>query len=157
MEHYKTNHNIIPNKEILFDNTEIIARASDRYRLSIKEALSISHNNPSINKQFENFGHTLKLHPHRKPTVISSNAVPPEIPPTATRDTQVSPNSSENVIYGNNNSNNIPVIRHIVSPNIRRQISNLVNNIRNENNNETPRRSNVRVLRTRSITIGTPT
>ena len=43
----------------------IFTHADDKYRLSIKEALLILHKNPTINRQFDNFSHTLRLRPNR--------------------------------------------------------------------------------------------
>ena len=58
-------HQKPPTRNELTENTNIIARAHDRQRLTIKEAFSILHHNPAINKQFDNFNSTIKLHPHR--------------------------------------------------------------------------------------------
>ena len=54
-----------PTREQLTENTKIIAKANDRYKLLIKEALLILKNSPSINKQYDNFTNILKLHGHR--------------------------------------------------------------------------------------------
>ena len=74
LQHYRTDHQTEPDKEELFNNTKIIARAPNRYKLAIKEALLISHNTPIINKQFETFVHILKLHPHRLPMQSTTQA-----------------------------------------------------------------------------------
>ena len=85
------------------NNTKIIAKAQDRYRLTIKEALLISHHASSINKQFENFTHSLKLFrnstrteptiprplnfsamPNKLPSVNASSLTSPEPPSTFT-------------------------------------------------------------------------
>lgn len=66
--HFKTAHNIKPTREQLTDNTRVIARARDRYRLAIKEALVILEETPIINKQFDNFTNVLKLHKPNLPT-----------------------------------------------------------------------------------------
>ena len=61
-EHFEKCHNIKPTRDQLINNTEIIARANDRQRLAIKEALLILKEKPIINKQFDNFGNILKLY-----------------------------------------------------------------------------------------------
>ena len=73
-QHYMNDHDLIPTKTELIDNTKILTHASDKHRLSIKEALLILHCNPIINRQFDNFTHTLKLKPNRNiPTAYPSN------------------------------------------------------------------------------------
>ena len=64
-KHFETYHNMKPTREQLTENTKIIAKANDRYKLLIKEALLILKNSPSINKQYDNFTNILKLHGHR--------------------------------------------------------------------------------------------
>ena len=59
------NHLQPPTREQLVNSTKIIARDNDKTRLTIKEAFSILHLVPSINKQYDNFKSTIKLHPHR--------------------------------------------------------------------------------------------
>ena len=66
--HFQESHNCKPTREQLTQNTTIIARDTDRHRLTIKEALLILHNAPLINKQFDNFTNTLKLQSHRNTT-----------------------------------------------------------------------------------------
>ena len=71
-------------REKLTENTTIIAKATDRYRLLIKEAVLIIKHSPSINKQYDNFTNILKLHAHRnnnlQTTPTSSNFyVPPPL------------------------------------------------------------------------------
>ena len=64
-QHFKTKHQAKPTRIQLTENTTIIARAENRFKLAIKEALLILHNAPDINKQFDNFTSILKLHAHR--------------------------------------------------------------------------------------------
>ena len=64
-KHFMSIHNVKPTREQLTHNTIIIAKANDRYKLSIKEALLILNEKPSLNIQFENFGNILKLYNHR--------------------------------------------------------------------------------------------
>ena len=66
--HFEKYHNSEPTREQLTENTVIIDRASDRYRLAIKEALHIIKIGPLINKQFDNFSNILKLYSHRTNT-----------------------------------------------------------------------------------------
>ena len=60
-----TTHNAKPTREQLTGNTIILAKANDRYKLTIKEALLIMNNAPSLNIQFDNFTNILKLYNHR--------------------------------------------------------------------------------------------
>ena len=64
-EHFLKEHHQTPTKELILNNTEIIEKEQNYQRLCIKESLLILHHNPSINKQYNNFTHTLKLNPHR--------------------------------------------------------------------------------------------
>ena len=66
-QHFIEHHNINPTKQQIADNTKIIAKANDEFRLTVKEAILILQHSPIINRQFENFQHTLKLHRHRPP------------------------------------------------------------------------------------------
>ena len=81
LKHFMLSHNVKPTRDQLTQNTTIIARANDRYKLAIKEALLILNNAPSLNIQFDNFTNILKLHNHRnqqpqfKPP--KSNCTPP--------------------------------------------------------------------------------
>ena len=88
-KHLETHHNIKPTRQQLTGNTTIIAKDNNRYRLLIKESLLISKHSPSINKQFDNFTHILKLHSNR--TTNSQNSPNP----THLRDTQ-HPNNTDN-------------------------------------------------------------
>ena len=74
LQHYRTKHKKKPTRQELVDNTQVLARAENRYKLAIKEALLILKKNPSINKQFDNFTNILKLHAHRNPN--SNNPTP---------------------------------------------------------------------------------
>ena len=66
-EHFNTHHGARPSKPQLQENTTILSKAPDRYRLSIQEALLISQKQPSINRQLETFTHTLKLFRNSRP------------------------------------------------------------------------------------------
>ena len=67
-KHFKNYHNSKPTREQLTENTVILDRASDRYRLTIKEALHIIKTGPLINKQYDNFSNILKLYIHKTNT-----------------------------------------------------------------------------------------
>ena len=67
-KHCKQEHNSKPSRDQLVDNTTIIAKANNRFKLAIKEALLILEHAPTINKQFDNFMNTLKLHTGRNLT-----------------------------------------------------------------------------------------
>jgi len=79
-QHFLNEHQTKPTRVQLTENTTIIARADNRYKLAIKEALLILHNNPSINKQFDNFTNILKIHAHRNPNQYHFTKTP-FIPP----------------------------------------------------------------------------
>ena len=72
-KHFKQEHEIKPNRDQLADNTSIIAKANNRYKLAIKEALFILEYAPTINKQFDNFVNILKLHTGRNLNVTTNN------------------------------------------------------------------------------------
>ena len=63
-QHFMSDHNIKPTKELIANNTTILTKAQDKHRLTIKEALLILKHSSAINRQFDNFQHTLKLHKH---------------------------------------------------------------------------------------------
>ena len=64
-KHFDNKHNCKPTRDTLINNTNIIASAENRYKLSIKEALLIREKNPAINKQYDNFVNILKLNTHK--------------------------------------------------------------------------------------------
>ena len=64
-DHLNTHHNTKPTLDMLLNNTTILTSENDSYRLTIKESLLILHLAPAINRQFNNFDHTLKLKPNR--------------------------------------------------------------------------------------------
>ena len=63
--HFKADHDCKPSRETLANNTKIIAKAENRYKLAIKEAILIVENIPTINKQFDNFVNILRLNNRR--------------------------------------------------------------------------------------------
>ena len=148
-DHFVTHHGCRPNKSQLEENTSILSKATDRYRLSIKEALFISQQQPSINRQFETFTHTLKLFRNSRPTTIPNNhqPVPHNVLNNDNSNTQVltvSPINSTNAAINPNHLVNSPV-----SPLIQSRIDRLYQNTLN-NNQQTPI---IRRLRNRNITI----
>ena len=158
-QHFIEDHNIKPTKQQIADNTKIIAKADDKFRLTVKEAILILQHSPIINRQFENFQHTLKLHRHRPPnnhpaTTIDSNStqqsnadLPTQSrnlapishaqsttqPQPAPSPLQDPPNSPINQPYSTPNR-----LRNIaISPNIQNRINLLIQNNR-YNNLDTP-------------------
>ena len=77
-------HRSKPSREQLTENTTIIARASDRFRLSVKEALHIIRLGPLINKQYDNFTSILKPYNHRNNNTKSSYDNVPNTHPNRT-------------------------------------------------------------------------
>ena len=61
-EHYLQSHGVKPTREQLVENTVVIARASDKNRLDITEALLILEHKPIINRQQDSFPNVLKLY-----------------------------------------------------------------------------------------------
>ena len=76
-KHFVNHHLTKPTREQLTENTTVIARSSDRFKLCIKEALYIMKLGPLINKQYDNFSNILKLYDHRNYSARSSNGVVP--------------------------------------------------------------------------------
>ena len=70
--HFINSHNCKPTRDQLTENTIIITRDTDRYKLAIKEALIIINDSPSLNIQFDNFSNILKLH-HRNSSQITDS------------------------------------------------------------------------------------
>ena len=132
-EHFHHDHNIKVTKQILYDNTKIITKAPDKFRLTIKEALLISHHAPIVNKQFENFSLTLKLfksntqiEPTLPPflqTSLSNQQPPLNIPPTPSASQTQSPDTSDPHLASQPNQ---LTPTHFVSPNINSRINQLL-------------------------------
>lgn len=116
-DHFTNQHSTRPTREQLTENTKIVARAHNKYSLCIKEALYILKQNPSINRQFDNFNNILKIHPNR-PTQQHQRTF-----------------MIGNIDQDHNNANqpNAHNINHNVSPAIQQRIQNLINNSRNNN------------------------
>ena len=149
-EHCISSHQERPTKQFIQDNTTIISKANDKQRLLIKEALLILEKAPTINRQFDNFKHSLKLNPYRSSSHFSNNNVnassittdasevlhistSPSAPPldlieaTPTRNTRH--NNTINNIVDLNNSIFSPIVNNI-SPNISNRINTLISNSR---------------------------
>ena len=60
-KHYEITHDRVPTRKILEENTKIIHRNNDKYRLLIMEAILIRDKNPDINRQDTGLIRTLKL------------------------------------------------------------------------------------------------
>ena len=74
--HFEQHHNTKLIRDTLVNNTSIIAKADNRYKLAIKEALLILNQEPSINKQFDNFTNILKLYSNRKSDIRPEICIP---------------------------------------------------------------------------------
>ena len=139
-EHLYRDHNIKVTQDILLNNTNIIATAPDKFRLTIKEALLISKHAPVINKQFDNFSNTLKLFKNNYRSVptlprylnIGTSQPPSLCPP--------SPNLSQTQILDASRSPIVSQYNHttprlVISPNINNRINSLFQNSINETDN----------------------
>ena len=122
------------------NNTNIIATAPDKFRLTIKEALLISKHAPVINKQFDNFTNTLKLFKNNYRSVPTlpkylniGTLQPPSLCPP-------SPNLSQTQVSDASRSPIASQYNHItprlvISPNINNRINSLFQNSSNQTNN----------------------
>ena len=158
-DHFIMDHDIKPTKQQILDNTTILAKASDKLRLMIKEALLILKYSPIINRQFQNFQHTLKLHKHRPPddqhTINTPNNMTNSSSPTLTPNNHTLNSStlSPTILQvqstpqpSSTNINNVSLhtpIRHthtLISPSIQNRIDTLLQNARIINT-DTPHRA----------------
>ena len=90
-KHFKTSHNTKPTRDQLTENTVIIDRAPDRYRLAIKEALHIIKIKPLINTQYDHFSNILKLYCHRPNTEKTNTLTDSPQPSPLIQTTPLSP------------------------------------------------------------------
>ena len=135
-EHLHKDHNIKVTKQILHDNTNIIATATDRFRLTIKEALLISKHAPVINKQFDNFTNTLKLFKNNTqsiPTLPKFLNIGVSQNPPIPAQTQIL-----NVLRSPVASQYHTAPRLVISPNINNRINTLFQNSNNSVDNSGP-------------------
>ena len=133
-EHFRVNHDTKVTSDILFNNTHIIAKASDRHRLTIKEALLISKHAPLINKQFSSFSNTLNL-------FTNNNSTEPSVPSFLHVKTSHQPNvvntPTSSQAHDDDSSNSLlspndhTIQTHAISPNINNRINLLLRNSRN--------------------------
>ena len=149
LQHFLNNHNRKPTRTELTENTTIIARANSKCMLSVKEALLILHKNPSINRQYETFTHTLKLHPHRKirtPTASERNTTESSITTTSL--------ALEPTVISDDNSidHNSSITLHPTSPAIGQRIANLLRTARINTNSDNDHQSSTSPRRPRSST-----
>ena len=124
-QHFITEHNSLPSRQLLIENTKIIAQADTKYKLLIKEALLIQKHNPSINKQFDSFPNILKLHLHKTPSSGQSTTTPSLNTPTYRH------GNHSNESQTQSNLNNITI--NSVSPNISQRINTLIESSQNNN------------------------
>ena len=158
-EHCISSHQHRPSKQFLKNNTSIICKAEDKQRLLIKESIMILERAPTINRQFDNFKHSLKLNSNRSSShfinVDESICNTATVNPTPTRDQPASvtqPTSSNTVIdetqinLNNNDINNSLTYNNFFSPNISNRINRLISNSRNSANQTLPALTPVRMM-----------
>ena len=116
-EHFITHHNERPTRSQLTENTTIMTRANNRFKLAVKEALLILNHTPSINKQYENFTTILKVHTNKsinqsqtiKPKLIlgPTETYKPPSPPTPSypkdKNLPINPGNMHSIPYTSNN------------------------------------------------------
>ena len=140
-QHFIDHHGTAPSRPQLTDNTSILMKAPDRYRLLIKEALLISKFSPSINRQYNDFNNTLKLFNntsrtrHNAPLSQDNRPGthnPPATPPRT--DSEVPHPSTPEVIpqaHGSSlTANNDFDVNSAISPDIQQRITRLIQNSR---------------------------
>ena len=126
-EHFIQEHNIKPTKEQISDNTTIVATGHDKIRLTIKEALLILKHAPTINRQFDNFNNTLKLHKTRVNTE-------PTFPQDYNNNNVADVSTADDAATGSTLleepisqlDNSVSPSNNRISPNILRRINNLI-------------------------------
>ena len=152
-QHQLTNHETTLDRKSLVDNTSILTRASNKQELAIKEAILILNRNPLINRQFNQFDNTLKLHhsknnPLYQPlplthigttddSIITVSHTEQDILPT-------SPRNEQNYLTQDSITAN-----HPISPNINQRINNLIQSNRQNQPTVLPMTLSPRRLRPR--------
>ena len=111
-QHFITEHHEKPTRAQLTENTTIIARAENRYKLAIKEALLILDHAPTINIQFGNFTNILKVHNCRSSNQYLNFKTQLIHCPVETTPPTLSPS----YIYNSNVLDSSPVEIHTISP-----------------------------------------
>ena len=120
LKHFKDQHDSKPNKQLLIDNSTIIAKGSNKNNLLIKEALLIQAHHPQINKQYDTFPNVLKLQVHRG--CHRENFHSPSNNSLARLTSSISTPQTPNI--------DTPSRRHFVSPGILNRIETLQQNNR---------------------------
>ena len=157
-----TQHQARPSRKQLTDNSKVIARADNKFKLLIKEAILIQKLNPSINRQFDSFPNILKLN-----KVHITNNIPPAITPQL----QQQPNENSAILEdgtdavenqyplspSNLNNNAVQTRNHIISPNISNRINSLIRNTRQSITLSHPMTLRSQVMRRNTSANLTPT
>ena len=157
-EHFNTHHGARPSKPQLQENTTILSKAPDRYRLSIQEALLISQKQPSINRQFETFTHTLKLFRNSKPLatppitalITNHSTYQPQSPTSSHPTTLICTTPSLD------NESSSVTTNSFVSPSIQSRINRLIQNTRNDYQPNLTQPPSPKRLRTRQLPHSQP-
>ena len=121
-KHFEDVHHTRPTKSEILDNTSILTFAENRQKLYIKEALFILQENPTINRQYDNFTNILKLYKSRN---HASNS--------HTQHNHISPVSTQ--VNSPISTSQTPTLSHQASPQITLRINQLMSNSRNIHNN----------------------
>ena len=134
-EHFRLHHNTQVTRQDIANNTTIVARASNRYQLAIKEALIIQNTQPIINRQFNNFSNILKLLSNHTTSIPLTNASRHH----RNQDTHSSTATNTPAINNDtpilSNSSGTHIVNHPVSPCINNRINQLITSTRNHSNN----------------------
>ena len=137
LKHFNNQHDSKPNKQLLLDNTTIIAKGSNKNNLLIKEALLIQAHHPQINKQYDTFPNILKLQvhrgSHRTEQNTTTNSILSNFPtnsPTHPTPLISTPHTPHTPITDS------PSPRHLISPGISNRIEALLRNTRTNTYND---------------------
>ena len=129
-QHHLTNHETTLDRKSLVENTSILTRASNKQELAIKEAILILNRNPLINRQFNQFDNTLKLHhsknnPQYQQLPLTQIATTDDgintASPTEQQTLPASPHNERNHLTQDSITAN-----HPISPSINQRINNLI-------------------------------
>ena len=152
-QHHLISHETNLDRQSLVNNTSILTKASNKQELAIKEAILILNRNPMINRQFNQFDNTLKLHHsktnhHHQQTSTSQNVNNNNNVTASPTESYTRPTSPRNL--GNNQiiRNNITT-NHPISPSINQRINNLITSNRQNQSAISPMVSSPRRLRPR--------
>ena len=152
-QHHLISHETNLDRQSLVDNTSILTKASNKQELAIKEAILILNRNPMINRQFNQFDNTLKLHhsktnQHHQQLSTSQNVSNNNNVTTSPTESYTRPTSPHN--FGNSQiiQNNITT-NHPISPSINQRINNLITSNRQNQSAISPMVFSPRRLRPR--------